>query len=214
MLEQLTLVPTISFKEWFSFLFALIAITHPVRIIPLFMGITRNHPSEHLTRIVTVAFISILTALSVAIWFGEYILHIFGITIGDFQVAGGIVLLILGLNMMSGTAVIDEGDDIKNVSKIAVVPLAIPWIASPGAFTTIIVEAHKHASFIDRLLINLDVLVLSIVTAVALLFATRISNLIGRSGIDVASKVMGLIVIAMAIEMFSKGLIRIFPSLV
>lgn len=161
-----------------------------------------------------VAFIAILIALSMAIWFGEYILHIFGITIGDFQVAGGIVLLFLGLHMMSGTATIGEDHEVDSITKIAVVPLAIPWIASPAAFTTIIVEANKYHAFTDRLLINLDVLILSVFTAVALFFATKICNIIGRAGIDVASKVMGIIVIAMAIEMFSKGLARIFPILV
>lgn len=213
MLEQFGLIPTITLKEWFSFLLALIAITHPVRIIPLFMGLTINYPHDRIKKIVKVSSLTVLISLSTAIWFGELILHMFGITIGDFQIAGGIVLLLLGLSMLySGSSTLSD-DECEYNSSIAVVPLAIPWIASPGAFTALIVETHKYSDLSDKILLNLNVGILCLLIAIALLFSSRIHSLIGKSSINVASKIMGLIVIAMGIEMFTQGIYRIFPNL-
>lgn len=213
MFESLGVVPTISVKEWVSFLLALIAITHPVRIIPLFMGLTMNYPTSKTRKIIKVAFLTVLISLTTAIWFGELILHMFGITIGDFQIAGGIVLLFLGMSMLySGTAGMSE-EECTDVHSIAVVPLAIPWIASPGVFTKIIVETHQYTLLSDKLLIMVSVILLSIIIAITLLFSSKICNMIGKSGINLASKVMGLVVIAMSIEMFTQGIFRIFPNI-
>ena len=204
-------VATISLKEWFAFLISLFAITDPIGLTPIFLGMTAGYTAHNLRKLLSVSLFAMLVTLSIAIWFGEAILHFFGITIGDFQIAGGVILFLLGISMMQG----EEESDTKSAVKknIAVVPLAIPLIAGPGTFTTILVETHKYNSFVDKILINSNVLVIILIIGLILLFASKVKNLIGESGINVANKVMGMIVLAMSIEMLTQGLYKNFPTL-
>lgn len=199
--------------EWFSLGLALVIITHPLRLLPLFMELSIDYPYEKYNKILSLAFLTIFIAFLVSIWFGENILFMFGVTLGDFQIAGGIFLLTLGLRMMSpeGLELRNKKGDITTGSII--VPLAIPWIAGPGAFTIVIVEAHKYNTFIAKLYMSTSVLLISAMVCGLLYFASSICKFVGKDRIDATARLTGLVVLAMAVEILSQGLIRNFPAL-
>lgn len=203
----------LGFTEWAAFLVSLIAITDPIGFIPIYDGLTREFSQRKKNETVIIVLLSICVSLSLAIWFGEATLRFFGITIGDFQIAGGLILLTLGMTMMKRSGLAHYPEEAKYSEHIGVVPLAIPLVAGPGTFTMILVETHKHDTLTNKLLINLDILVMGIIIAIILYCAAKIRKVIGNTGIEVATKIMGMIVLAEAIERITEGLYSNFPIL-
>lgn len=213
-MQEVEAVSTIlSFKIWISFLVSLIAVTDPIGFIPIYLGLTKDFSQKKKNRTIITALFVICLSLSLGIWFGEGILHFFGITIGDFQISGGLILLTLGMAMMkrSGLAILEDSEEYH--SNVGVVPLAIPLVAGPGTFTMILVETHNHDTLINKFIITTDVFAMGIVIAIILFSASKIRNVIGVTGIEIATKIMGMIVLAEAIERITEGLYNNFPIL-
>ena len=169
----------------------------------------------------TAAFAAGIAGL-ISVWIGQYILLFFGISISSFKIAGGILLLLMAINMLN--AKIPKAKNTKselkeakkksiNVSEIAVVPLAIPLIAGPGAISTIIIFSQKSSEFMHLVMMSGIIITISLYILVMLRMATFISKKLGITGINIISRVMGLILASISIEFITSGLLTVFPVL-
>ena len=197
---------------------ALFVIVNPIGAIPLFITYTRTQtPAERrLTARSTATAVAVVLVTS--IFCGDYLLQFFGIGIPSFRVGGGILILLMAiamLNAQQGGAryTLEEGREGEQKDNIAVVPLAIPILAGPGAISTTIIYAHKAHTPMDMTALVIAALLVAIAVATALHLANPIADRLGRTGINIATRIMGLILAAVAVEFIADGLLQLFPKL-
>jgi len=149
---------------------------------------------------------------------GSGILRAFGITVDSFRVAGGLLLMIMAISMLyaapspintTGT----EQTEAEEKEDVAVVPLAIPLMAGPGAISTVIVFAQLSTSFYHYLMVSVVTVSVAVVTVTILLSAPVIGSLFGKTGMNIVTRVMGLILAAIAVEFIATGMLSLFPGL-
>lgn len=208
--------------EYIQVLIGIMAIFSPLTAIPIFISLTQNHTrAEQKATAKTAAFSAFVAGL-VSIWIGQYILGFFGISIPSFRIAGGILLLLMAINMLNAKMPKAKGtkSEMKeakrksvNIKEIAVVPLAIPLIAGPGAISTIIIFTQKHDGLFHLLMMSFIILAISLYIWFALRMSTKITKKFGLTGINIISRVMGLILASISIEFIVSGLLSVFPIL-
>ncbi len=161
--------------------------------------------------------IAVAVILVVTVWLGEQILNFFGIAVASLEAAGGLVIAAVAMSMLyskpggiHGSGVSDEDDSAQS---IAVVPLAMPLVAGPGAIATVIVNTQKHQGIEVNVAMTLVCLALSVVLAVCLLSSGPITRLLGKAGLNLVTKFMGLILLAIAMEMMASGVKGLLPGM-
>lgn len=197
---------------------ALFVIVNPIGAIPLFISYTRGQSTAERHIAARTAAITVAVVLVLSIFVGDYLLQLFGIGIPSFRVGGGILILLMAISMLNAQQggaryTVEEGREGEEKQNIAVVPLAIPLLAGPGAISTTIIYAHKAHSILDKVALVLAALLVAAGVAVALRLAERIANRLGRTGINIATRIMGLILAAVAVEFIADGLTQLFPKL-
>lgn len=186
--------------EEFAMLFAVV---DPIGTIPVFLAIVISLPEEKRS---SVAFKAVLIAGSLLLFFiafGQMFLEAIGVSLSSFQLAGSLVLLLFGLNMIFGEARQDSeiGLAEKSDVELAVYPLAIPSIASPGALLAVVLLTDNRTTpILEQAITTGLVLIILMMTLACLLLATRIHKIIGNAGSSIISRVMGLIISALAVE--------------
>lgn len=183
------------------------ALIDPVGTIPVFIAVAKNHrPDEHKM----LAFRAILISWLVLIFFmfvGEYILDAMGVPLSAFQVAGGIILFLFGLSMIFGESKPEEEVQMaRSIQDTAVFPLAMPSIASPGAIMGIVLLTEKRSSsWESQVMVAVLTSVILLLTLLLLWQAKYITRVIGDSGASLLSRVMGLIISAVAVKYVLEG---------
>ncbi|MBN2687006.1 MAG: NAAT family transporter [Deltaproteobacteria bacterium] len=205
-------------SEYAKLVAGLVAIVNPVGKIPTFINLTENHTREEQHRVSMIAAASVLIILLIFLVAGEVILKFFGIGVNSFSVAGGILIFLLALSMMvpgkaAASPAPDSEDDLHIKHSIGVVPLGTPMMAGPGAITTVVVYAHLHDSIHHYLMIGTAIVAVSFFTWGILRMAPTIGEKVGPMGMTIISRVMGLIMGAIAVEFIAKGLRGLFPVL-
>ncbi len=157
--------------------------------------------------------------LVVACFLGDMILEFFGISMASFRIAAGILLLLMALSMLHAKQspskhTPEEAEDAASRDNVAVVPLAIPLMTGPAAMSTVIIYAHKATSLFDTGFIIASSLATALIAWLALRMASRITVWLGKTGMNVAVRVMGLLLAAIAVEFITSGLGQVFPNLV
>jgi multiple antibiotic resistance protein len=206
--------------EIFKPLIALLAIVNPIGVIPFFIHFTRDFTREQRRRTIRVAAIGAFLVIAVSAVAGLRIIEFFGISLGSFQVGGGMLLLISSLQMLhaepaeSRKADLVEGNDkVDAGDSIAIVPLTIPLLTGPATMSTMVIYAEKtHHWWQLAVLVGYGV-VIGIAVWVAFSLSGRIARAIGATGINVMTRLMGLLLAALAVEVMSDGLIKLFPVL-
>jgi multiple antibiotic resistance protein len=140
-----------------------------------------------------------------------------GIKLPAFQVAGGVVLFILALSMLNAEEspikqTVEEVKERKSESG-AIVPLAIPIIAGPGAISSIIVDVNQFPGLLNQIVLSISAILVALVMGVILYFAANLEKMIGSSGINVINRLGGLILAAIAIQSLANGVMGLFPFL-
>jgi multiple antibiotic resistance protein len=196
-----------TFAKFFAALFALV---NPAYGIPIFLSLTDGYsPAERRKTALVVMGAVIVTGL-VALLVGEEILAAFSISVPSLRIAGGIIILGIALSMMrdeglpagDAKAVAEGGRRAKN---IAVVPLAIPLTFGPGAIVTTIIFAYQLDYAGEIATLATVVLAVAAILGVSLLFAASIAGAVGPTVISVVSRIMAIILAAVAIEMIFSG---------
>ena len=203
-------------------LLTLLAIVNPLAIVPFFIHYTNGFSSDLRRRTVLVASFTAFVVIAASALLGLQILDFFGISLASFQVGGGMLLLTSALNMLNAQpaeAKRDGGEMAEGAQKaamgasIAVVPLAIPLLTGPATISTVVIYAEQaHTVLQTALLVGYGV-VIALATAVCLSLADVIARVLGRTGINVMTRLMGLILAALAVEVMALGLVKLFPAL-
>jgi multiple antibiotic resistance protein len=167
-------------------------------------------------RTARLASLTVCTILLVALLLGEPLLAFFGISISSFRVAGGILLMLMSIKMLLGSfyqPTVDNHTDGEAVSADAIVPLSTPLLAGPGSISAVIVEAHKAHGFEHYLVMGVEIILLSATVWLTFLIAPWVAQRIGKLGINVFTRLMGLILAAIAVEFIAGGMRGLFPAL-
>ena len=208
----------LEYTEYTKMLIGLIAIVNPIGAIPIFISLTSNLDTSERSAISRTVVYSVLIILLLSLVLGEWILKFFGISMSSFRVAGGILILLMAISMMhaktSGAKrTAEEKEESENKDSIAVVPLAIPLLAGPGAISTVILYTHKTSSIMHYFFVGLVVVCTTIILFLAFKSVPYISKYMSQTGINVFTRIMGLILAAIAIEFIANGVIGLFPTL-
>ncbi len=204
--------------EYAKIFLALLVIVNPIGAVPLFATMTADNTEEEKKRIARIASTAVAIVLVVAAIGGQPLLALFGITIASFKVGGAILILLLAISMMHGEQskekqTPDEAKEAEDKERIAVVPLAIPLLSGPGAISTIIIYATARPSAAHLAAIIACAVLLALVTWLALRAATPVSTWLGKTGVNIAMRLMGLLLAAVAVEIFASGIVVLLPGL-
>jgi multiple antibiotic resistance protein len=201
-------------------LIALLAIVNPIGVVPFFIHFTQSFSREERQRTIRTSSIAAFVVIAVSAVAGLKIIEFFGISIASFQVGGGLLLLMSSLYMLNaqpaesrkedaneGRAKVDAG------SSIAVVPLTIPLLTGPATISTMVIYAEKTRTFWEQAVLVGYGVVIGLATFIAFSAAGRIAKVLGQTGINVMTRLLGLILAALAVELLADGLVKLFPVL-
>ena len=204
-------------------LITLLAIVNPLAIVPFFIHYTQGFTEGQRRRTVMVASFSAFVVIGVSALLGLQLLGFFGISIASFQVGGGLLLLMSSLSMLNAqpaehktTTEEIRATEIKASlgASIAVVPLTIPLLTGPATMSTVVIYAEKTRHIWELLVLVGYGAVIALATAAAFSLAEPIARVLGKTGINVMTRLMGLILAALAVEVMTDGLGKIFPVLI
>ena len=209
---------TLDWAEYTKFFLALLVIVNPLGAVPMFAVMTAQASADERKRIALVASVSVAVVLIVAAIGGQPLLAFFGITLASFKVGGAILILLLAISMMHATPTgekqtPEEAKEAVDKESIAVVPLATPLLSGPGAISTTIIYATERSSWAHIGIIIGCCLLISLTTWGALRVATPVSRWLGKTGVNIAIRIMGLLLAAVAVEIFTSGLLVLLPGL-
>ncbi len=202
------------FLLYFTSFFTLI---NPLGAMPIFMTMTTNltEIEKHRTakKATIVAFITlILFAVS-----GQFLFNFFGISVNSLRVVGGIIFFMMGLDMLQARLTrvkLKEDEVVSYVNDISVTPLAIPLICGPGAITNSIVLMEDSQTIELKLILFASIFLVILINYIVLYFSSTITKLIGETGNNVMMRLMGLIVMVIAVEFFFSGLKPIILNII
>lgn len=197
---------------------ALFAIVNPIGSLPIFISATDGWSNQDRAKTARTVGITVFIVLAVSAFLGDQILAFFGITIPSFQVGGGILLMLIAISMMHGKQsgarqTPEEAQTLAEREVIAIVPLSIPLLAGPGAISSMIIAAQQSSGFAGHLSLVIPILAISIIIWVVLSLSVAISKQLGPIGISIVTRLMGLVLAAMAVEFIAHGLEGLFPKL-
>ena len=204
--------------DMIRFIAAMIIMMNPLGSLSIFLDLTHKTSLYKQRKTAIQATIAILIIMLITLWSGRSLLALLGITIPAFRFAGGIILLLMGLSMLqsreSPVSHTEEDDEAaKERESIAVVPLALPVIIGPGAISTLIIAAGDYPQLLNRLAMSLTCVLLTGGMGAMLYFASPIAKLVGTSIIKVVTRIMGMIIMAIAVGMLADGLIGLLPAM-
>ena len=203
-------------------LVTLLAIVNPMAIVPFFIHYTQGFSRAQRRHTVVVASFTAFLVIASSALLGLQILAFFGISLASFQVGGGMLLLTSALNMLNAQpaeAKRDGGELAEGAQKaamgasIAVVPLTIPLLTGPATISTVVIYAEQAHTVLQLALLVGYGVIIGLATALCLSLADLIARVLGRSGIIVMTRLMGLILAALAVEVMALGLMKLFPAL-
>ena len=204
---------------YMKFFIGLLAIVNPVGSIPIFLDACRDMDDRERNVTGQRVFVTVLTVLLVVLMSGEFILRFFGITINAFRVAGGILLFIMALSMLharvsSTKQTREEAQDLETRDSVGIVPLGIPLLAGPGAISTVILYSQQYHDAVDTVILGGIIVLVALTVWLCLRVSPWIRRMMGQTGINIITRIMGLIMAAIGVEIIATGLKGLFPALV
>ena len=204
--------------ELLTFVVGIFAILNPLGAIPIFLGLMDGRSSAEMRRTAFKTAVAVAVILVVSVWGGERLLMFFGISLPAFRVGGGILLLIIAIAMFDakvGNARHTAAEQVEAEKKndVSVVPMAIPLLAGPGAISLTIVDAHQAGSWSGKLMLSVGIVLTAAIVWLVLLLAEPIGKRLGTTGLNISTRIMGLVLAAMAVQLMVGGLLSLFPGL-
>jgi multiple antibiotic resistance protein len=179
----------------------LLIVVNPIAALPVFLAVTAGFDAAKQRRVAVIAVLASFGVLLLFIIGGGFVLQKVGISLRSFQIAGGIILFLVALDMVRGTSPVPTGGTGDQATDVAFYPIAVPKIAGPGTMLTVVLLTDDHRFDIVQLSLTTGVLaVVLAITLVVLLLAAPIARLIGAAGTSVISRVVGMILMALAVH--------------
>jgi len=201
-----------------TFATALFTILNPVGNAAIFADMVSGRPARDRTRTAIKCAVAVAVILVGSVWIGEYALRLFGIRVPALQVAGAIMIAHIALQMLCSkrSTMHSTGDATPDASpddEIAIVPLAMPIVAGPGAIVTVIITTHQHSGVEANLMLSAVCLAMAALIGGAFIAASAMTRVIGPAGMDIVTKLMGMVLLAIAVSMGAAGLKDLLPGL-
>ena len=206
----------------FKPLVTLLAIVNPLAIVPFFIHYTQGFSTAQRQRTILISSFSAFLVIAISALLGLKILDFFSISLASFQVGGGMLLLISSMNMLNAqpaeakahTHEMEDGAEKAAMgASIAVVPLTIPLLTGPATMSTVVIYAQKAQTALQLGTLVVYGVVIGLATALCFALAEPIARVLGKTGINVMTRLMGLILAALAVEVMADGLGKLFPVL-
>jgi len=188
-------------KDLLFYTISLLTILNPIAAAAIMVSLVKFSEVKRVSKVTS---FSVFIASVITMLAGGYILKIFGINIPSIKAIGGVVLLIIGVNMIQGKSIVatnstdEEHSAAQEKEDVAVIPLAIPILFGPGVITTIIVLAEKADTIIQKTELLGAIALSSFVTYIILRNSSTISRFLGVNGLKIVTRVMGLVIGAIA----------------
>ncbi len=185
----------------------------PFAALPTFLAVTAGADKRRRRAIARKASITAFVVLSAFAVAGQYIFRMFGITLPAFEIAGGVILLLIGLDMLNAkrSATQETGPEAEAAAvkeDAGIVPLGIPMLAGPGAITSVMVlvgQAQGHWAMMAAILGA--IFVTALVCFLVLGNSDRVASMLGETGIRILIRIMGLLLVALAVQYFVNGMV-------
>ena len=209
----------LTLTEYVKMFTAIVVIVDPIAAVPLFVTLVSNHSQQERRRIARLTAFSVTIVLVAACVSGESLLRLFGVSMAAFRVGGGILVMLIAISMFNAQlswskATPEETKEAEQKPDIAVVPLAIPLLSGPGAISTVIIFANQSSSWAHKGLLVASCVMVAITVWVTLRMAIPIGSWLGKTGINIVTRLMGLLLAAIAVEIITAGLSKLLPGLV
>ena len=206
-----------SLSEYLRFVVTLTAVVDPFLAVPFFLTLTASRSDAERKRQAEIVAFTVFVVLAVSVFIGEKLLLVIGASLPAFRVGGGLVLLLMALAMLNAQAggvrqSQAEARELEQGEQQGVVPLAIPLLAGPGAISTSIIAAGG-GGLVHQLVIVLCIAVVCLVSWLTMRAAHRIAARMGTTGLNIATRILGLLLAAMAVQTMAVGLRQLFPGL-
>ena len=195
---------------------ALFSVVNPFGAMPVFLTLTQDDTPERRRQQALRACLYMIGILAVFFFAGQYILNFFGLRIHDLRIAGGIMILKAGIDLLNTKS--DAGRKVskdaveESISKpdISFTPLAMPMLSGPGAIAVSIGLFTQSLSYVDMSMIILAIILLAIPTYYILIFSPKLIRVMGKAGLEALSKIMGFIVLSLGVNFITSALIALF----
>lgn len=192
----------LSFTSFFTLI-------NPFGTMPIFMTMTADLDKSHRTKTAQKASVVSFITILIFAFSGQVLFNFFGISVNSFRVVGGVIFFLMGMDMLQarlGKVKLKESEIKTYVDDISVTPLAIPMICGPGALTNAIVMMEDADSIEKKAVLIFAAFVVILCTYLILYSSSKIIKILGQTGINVMMRLMGLIVMVIAVEFFFTGL--------
>jgi multiple antibiotic resistance protein len=189
---------------------SILFLVDPIAVVPLYLAFTSKETSERKKATARAACVAASVTLIAFALGGDLILKVFGVTLPAFRIAGGFILWLVAMDMVraqrstqQGTEELIEG---QQKEEVGVTPLGIPMLAGPGAMSTVMVLSAQAHTVAAKSVVYASILVTMLISWGLLRTADRVFAKLGESGIRVATRVMGLILAAIAVQLVLSGM--------
>ncbi len=204
---------TNSVLPFFSAFSALFAIIDPFAAIPIFLSLTNRYSEAERAHVVKKAMIVACGTLIIFALSGEGIFRLFGISIPAFRIAGGILLLKLGveqLNAQRERVKVEEENESYAREDISIFPIATPLLAGPGAISTVVLQASQASSWTATVFFVLAIVLVFVLSYFLLKSAPYLFQVLGQTGLNLLTRIMGIILTAIAVQFIIDGLLSVW----
>lgn len=206
--------------ELFIYVFAaLFSVINPLGTVPIFVGLTQEYSKPERSKTSLLTAINIFVILIISFFTGRFILHFFGISIESLRIAGGLIIVTSGFALLTGSFSKHKGmekervkDDAFQRDSVSLTPLAIPMLAGPGSISLLIGMYEDYTVISEKIIAIFAILSVCLATFLVLRSSHYIVKMLGASGINAISRIIGFIVIAIGIEYISSSVITVLSS--
>lgn len=207
-----------TYADIVKFMVAMIVMMNPLGSLSIYLQLTDRSSLAYQRKTALKCGVAITVIMIASIWVGGRLLDLLGITIDSFRVAGGLILLLVGLSMLqSQESPVNHTheDDVAAESResVAVVPMALPIIIGPGAISTLVLASNDYPSPFYKFWLSLLCLMLALGMCLILYYGGTIAKFVGESVMKVITRIMGMLVMAIAVGMLANGLVGLIPAL-
>lgn|SRR5690554_4416858 len=205
----------------FLYVFAsLFSVINPLGTVPVFVGLTSEESPEERNKTSLLTTVNVIVILLISFFAGTYLLSFFGISLDSLRIAGGMIIVTSGFALLTGTFSKHKGmknkrvkKDLNNREKFSLTPLAIPMLAGPGSISLLITFNQEYQKLSAVIMVMLAVITVGLATYIILRSSHYISKILGDSGINAISRIVGFIVISIGIEYISTAVISILKTI-
>lgn len=199
--------------EYISFfllvLTSFLAIINPLGLAPVYLSLTDDLDEKSKRKAALKSSITAFITLGIFAFAGQLLFKFFGISVNGFRIAGGVIFFIMGYDMLNARLSSIKYSDKKlseAIEDISITPLGIPMIAGPGAITSAIVLMEDAKDTYYKIVLTLGIITVILIAYLSMIGATKINKFLGKTGNKILLKLMGLIVMVIAVEYFFAGL--------